>query len=51
METTCRFHIVESINHTKGSLNVKCNQYQSLNPASDVKTCFKDTEFAKKNTH
>jgi len=23
---TCRFHIHESINHTKGSLNVKCNQ-------------------------
>lgn len=44
----CRFHIPESINHTKGSLNVECNQEQSRNSASYVKTCLKDVEFAKK---
>lgn len=44
----CRFNIPESINHTKGSLNVKYNQWQSYNSASDDKTCLKDEEFAKK---
>jgi hypothetical protein len=43
-----RFHIHESINHTKGSLNVKCNQQKSRNSASDVKTCLKDVKFVKK---